>query len=78
MSRGKVDVLGRALILATLVSVIPLAAALQEPRVLHIAVTLVDAERKTTPVPRHALLISDNPATRRPGGSSRRWMAPPT
>ena len=27
---------------------------------------MVDAERKTTPVPRHALLISDNPASAPP------------
>src|SRR5262249_15992403 len=31
-----------------------------------IKVVLVDAERKATPVPHHALLISDNPATAPP------------
>jgi trypsin-like peptidase len=56
----------RAAICATLLSVALHAAALQEPGVLHIKVVLLDAERKATPVPRHALLISDNPATATP------------
>jgi S1-C subfamily serine protease len=34
--------------------------------VLRISVTLADAARTPTPVPRHALLISDNPATAEP------------
>ena len=38
----------------------------QAHSVLHIKVVLVDAERKATPVPRHALLVSDNPATAPP------------
>jgi len=46
--------------------------------VLHIKVVLVDADRKATPVPRHVLLISDIRQPPRRGGSSRRWMAPPT
>ena len=33
---------------------------------LHIKVVLVDADRKATPIARHALLISDNPATAAP------------
>jgi S1-C subfamily serine protease len=37
----------------------------QELSVLHIKVALVDAD-KTRPVPHHALLISDNPATAEP------------
>ncbi|HEY1910524.1 MAG TPA: serine protease [Vicinamibacterales bacterium] len=56
----------RALVLATLFIVIPRAGAGQPVSVLHIRVTLVDAERKATPVPNHALLISDNPATSTP------------
>ena len=56
----------RALVLATLVLVAPRAAAVQAPSVLHIKVVLVDAERRVTPVPRHALLISDNPSTAAP------------
>jgi S1-C subfamily serine protease len=56
----------RALALAALLFVIPLAASGQPPGVLHIRVVLVDAERKAIPVPRHALLISDNPATAAP------------
>ena len=38
----------------------------QEQSVLHIRVTLVDAEHGRTPVPRHALLVSDNPSTTTP------------
>jgi hypothetical protein len=34
--------------------------------ILHITVTLPDAAQTPTPVPRHALLISDNPATSEP------------
>jgi hypothetical protein len=34
--------------------------------VLHIKVVLIDAERKATPVPRYALLVSDNPASAPP------------
>src|SRR5437660_9450879 len=52
-------------VLALLVSLVPRAAG-QTPSVLHIKITVMDAERKATPVPRHALLISDNPATTTP------------
>jgi S1-C subfamily serine protease len=38
----------------------------QAPGVLHIGVTVLDAAQTPSPVPRHALLISDNPATREP------------
>src|SRR4029079_13937185 len=34
--------------------------------VLEIKVTVVDAQRQVRPVPRHALLISDNPASAAP------------
>jgi S1-C subfamily serine protease len=34
--------------------------------ILRITIAVEDAERKPTPVPRHALLISDNPATAEP------------
>src|SRR5262245_19291431 len=53
-------------ILTTLVSIAPRAAAGQAASVLHIKIVLLDAERKPFPVPRHALLISDNPATAPP------------
>jgi S1-C subfamily serine protease len=49
-----------------------LAAALlvdvtaQQLAVVRITVTVVDADQKPMPVPRHALLISDNPATAPP------------
>jgi S1-C subfamily serine protease len=52
-------------LLATLFAVVPPAAG-QALSVLHIKVVLVDADGKATPVPRHALLISDNPATAPP------------
>jgi S1-C subfamily serine protease len=63
---GTMAVMLRAVICATLLSVVLQAAAVQAPTVLHIKVVLVDAERKATPVPRHALLISDNPASAAP------------
>jgi hypothetical protein len=53
----------RALALATLFAVVSGAARAQEPGVLHIKVTLTDASQAPVPVARHALLISDNPAT---------------
>jgi hypothetical protein len=56
----------RALVLATLSCVLPSAAYGQATGVLHIRVALVDAAQKVTPVPRHALLISDNPTTAPP------------
>jgi hypothetical protein len=40
----------------------------QAPGVLHVRVVLVDAERGPTPVARHLLLVSDNPATAPPLG----------
>jgi S1-C subfamily serine protease len=52
-------------VLATLLAVVWRAAG-QDPSVLHIKVVLMDADRKPMPVPRHALLISDNPATAAP------------
>ncbi len=56
----------RALLFATLSFVNSRAASAQELSVLHIKVVVVDAERKPTPVPRHALLVSDNPASAPP------------
>jgi S1-C subfamily serine protease len=56
----------RALVLATICFVIPRAASAQPLSVLHIKVVLADAERKVTPVPRHALLVSDNPSSAPP------------
>jgi S1-C subfamily serine protease len=55
----------RALV-ATLVFVMPPAASGQALSVLHIKVVLLDNERKSTPVPRHALLVSDNPVSAAP------------
>jgi S1-C subfamily serine protease len=56
----------RALVLATLVALLPFTAAVQAPSVLHIKVILPGADGTATPVPRHALLISDNPPTAAP------------
>jgi S1-C subfamily serine protease len=56
----------RALLFAMLFVVSWNATPGQELSVLHIKVVVVDADRKATPVPRHALLISDNPASAPP------------
>jgi S1-C subfamily serine protease len=57
----------RAVALATLVSVLPQEAAVQDGRsVLQIKVVLMDGERKPMPVPRHVLLVSDDPPTAPP------------
>lgn len=56
----------RALVVATLLIALPHVAAGQTLSVLHIKVVLTDPERGATPVPRHRLLISDNPATAAP------------
>ena len=56
----------RAVLVAALVSVVPRAADGQTPSVLHIKIVLVDAERRATPVARHALLISANPSSATP------------
>ncbi len=56
----------RALVLSILFVVIisfPRAVSSQALSVLHIKVVLVDAQQNATPVARHALLISDNPAS---------------
>jgi S1-C subfamily serine protease len=55
----------RALVFATLAIFVPLRAQ-QTPNVLHIKVVLIDAAGNATPVPRHALLISENPASAPP------------
>src|SRR5262249_7260706 len=56
----------RALACAVISSALLQAAALQTPSILHIKIVLLDADHKPMPVPRHALLISDNPATEAP------------
>jgi S1-C subfamily serine protease len=55
----------RTLVLSMLILAIAHTAG-QELRVLHIKIVLVDADLRATPVPQHALLISDNPATSTP------------
>jgi hypothetical protein len=59
----------RALVLVAVVFVTPRPLFAQTLSVLHIRIVLVDvdgADRKTTPVPGHALLISDNPSSAPP------------
>ena len=56
----------RVFALATLCLAITRSGAPQELTVLHIKVALIDAEQKATPVPRHALLVSENPASAAP------------
>jgi len=60
--------MGRALLFATLVVIGARheSAQAQAQSTLHITVTLTDATGKTTPVARHALLISDEPPTTEP------------
>jgi S1-C subfamily serine protease len=53
------------LVLTVIAGAASLARA-QTTTELRIRVTLIDAAQQTTPVPRHALLISDNPATTEP------------
>ena len=55
----------RVLILATLVLAPPGAPRQQPTSVLHIRVALVDGDQ-TTPVPRHSLLLSNNPSSAAP------------
>jgi trypsin-like peptidase len=58
--------MARAIVIATLLVAVPRALCAQALSVLHIKVVLADADGKATPVPRHALLVSDNPATATP------------
>src|SRR4051794_10017788 len=56
----------RALLLVTLAFLLPQAGAGEPTSVLHVKVVLVDADGQAKPVPRHALLISENPASAAP------------
>jgi S1-C subfamily serine protease len=56
----------RATVFAALLLSAPCAVDAQALSTLHIKVVLTDANGATTPVPRHALLISDNPSTAAP------------
>src|SRR6185295_1636548 len=56
----------RALILAVVVVAHSPAPTPQPTGSLHIKVALLDADQKALPVPRHVLLISDNPASAPP------------
>jgi S1-C subfamily serine protease len=56
----------RGLVLAVLFLVSVRADAVQPVGVLHIKVVVAGSDRQATPVPRHVLLISDNPASAPP------------
>jgi S1-C subfamily serine protease len=56
----------RALVLATLLAIVPGAPFQVSESSLHIRVDVLDAQQRALPVPRHPLLISDNPATTTP------------
>jgi hypothetical protein len=56
----------RVLVLAAFFLVTPRWAPGQALSVLHVAVVLVDAGQRPAPVPRHALLVSDEPPTASP------------
>ena len=58
--------MGRVVVLAMLVCVAQTAISGQTLVVLHIRAALIDATGRATPLARHALLISDIPATREP------------
>ena len=60
----------RAFVLATLLTALPAASAVQQPSVLGIKVVVKDADGRATPVPRYLLLVSENP----PGAPPRRVM----
>lgn len=64
--RGDDGFMLRVFALATLCLAITRSGAPQELTVLHIKVALIDADQKATPVPRHALLVSENPASAAP------------
>jgi S1-C subfamily serine protease len=53
-------------VVAALLLSLPAVGARQGMSVLRITVTLVDADGRVVPVPRHALLVSDNPPTAAP------------
>ncbi len=51
---------------ALVVGTAPVRSTDQDAGVLHIQVALVEAEKRPRPIPRHALLISDDPVTAAP------------
>src|SRR5262245_53204550 len=65
-TRPTARMLGHLLAIAVLALAGSHAGASQATGVLHISVTIVGPDGTGTPVPRHALLISDNPASRAP------------
>ena len=58
--------MARVFAVLSVVAVLSASAAGQAVAVLHIKVTINDPSRGAIPIPRHALLISDNPATSAP------------
>ncbi len=56
----------RALTFAALLAVVPCTLAGQQPSVLRVTVTLVNAAGTPMPVPQHVLFVSDDPVTAAP------------
>ena len=56
----------RVLVLAILACVVPVAITGQTLVVLHVRASLTDASGRSTPLARHALIISDDPPSREP------------
>jgi S1-C subfamily serine protease len=56
----------RGLLFASLLLAMQAAPSTQAVSVLHVKVVLTDAGGKATPVPRHVLLVSENPASATP------------
>src|SRR4051812_33164931 len=63
MPLPRIGLMRRATVVAALLLAIARPAASQAVGVLHIHVVLIDADGTPSPIPRHALLVSDNPAT---------------
>jgi S1-C subfamily serine protease len=61
--RGTIDVVIHRILVGGLLFALWAPLVAQELAVVHIRVTVADADGRVRPVPRHALLISDNPAT---------------
>src|SRR6185295_18905928 len=65
-SRRDDRVMFRAVVVTALLLILPRTAPGQTQSVLHITIVLADQSGAATPVPGHALLVSDNPATAAP------------
>ncbi len=64
--RGTIDVVIHRTLVGGLLLALWAPLVAQEVSVVHITITVADPDGRVRPVPRHALLISDNPATAPP------------